>query len=150
MEFLLDEDKKGLLSDAGLLVTRVSAGLMMLLGYGIGKIENFDGIVQGFDGLLGLPGIVNAVLVVFAEVVCAVLLACGAVTRFAAGLLSATMAVAAYEHLINRGDPVFATSAENGSAEPAVIFGIVFLVFIFTGPGKFSVDRLLEKRWKSK
>lgn len=137
MEFLIDDDKKENLSGIGLLALRLSAGLMMLFAHGLGKIENFGGVAENFDGLLGMPGTINAVLVIFAEVLCAILIMGGALTRLAAIPLVIAMLVASYAHAIMWGDPF-------GDYELALLYAGVFLTLAFTGPGKFSIDAVLS------
>ena len=54
--------------DYGLLILRVALGFSMLLLHGRGKMLNFAATAEKMNGLLGLPGNVNAGLAVFAEV----------------------------------------------------------------------------------
>ena len=143
MEFLLNDDQKSVFSDIGLLILRLWAGLTMFFAHGFGKIENFGGVAENFDGLLGLPGEVNAVLVIFSEVLCALLIAAGALTRAAAVPLVITMLVATYSHAILWDDPF-------GDYELALTFGSMYLALIFTGPGKYSIDTLIAKSMDSK
>jgi putative oxidoreductase len=65
------------------------------------------------------------------EVGCAALLVIGLGTRLAALPLAFTMGVAAF--VVHGADPW-------AKKELAVLYGAVFLVFFFTGSGRFSVD----------
>lgn len=48
-----------------------------------------------------------------------------------------TMAFATHYHAIVKGDPFV---GHEGSFEPALVYMIIALMFILTGPGKFSLD----------
>ncbi len=143
MEKLLDFRNKheDTLTDVGLLAMRLWAGLAMLYAHGWGKLTNFSERVEGMDGFMHMPGEMAATLVVFAEVFCAGLLALGLTTRAVAVPLLITMFIAAF--VAHSGDPF-------GDRELALFFGTAYLMLIFTGPGKYSVDHIIEKRWKAR
>lgn len=142
MEFLLDDDNKSILSDIGLLIIRIWAGLTMFFAHGIAKLTDYSQYAENFDGMFGLPGGLNAALVAFAEGICALLVAAGILTRLTAIPLVFAMAGAAYAHMGLWGDPF-------SDAELALTFGAVFLMLVFTGPGKFSVDTVIDRVAKS-
>lgn len=121
-------------TNLGLLILRVSLGLSMLLLHGRGKLLNFSGTAEKMAGIYGLPGNVNAGLAIFAEVVCAALLVAGFLTRFAALMLSITMATAFF--MAHKG-----ALSGPGSGELALVYLIGFLAILFAGPGRTSVDR---------
>lgn len=121
-------------TDFGLLVLRVTLGLSMLLLHGKTKLMNFSAMAPNFEGIYGLPGNVNLGLAVFAEVVCAALLAIGLLTRFAALMLVATMATAFFmKHQMALSGPA--------SGELAMVYLAGFVALLFTGAGRISVDR---------
>ncbi len=121
--------------DYGLLILRVALGFSMLLLHGRGKMLGFAATAEKMNGLLGLPGNVNAGLAVFAEVVCSALLIAGLFTRFAALMLAITMGVAFFvQHKSN-------LVAGPGSGELAMVYLIAYVTLLFTGAGKISVDR---------
>ena len=76
-------------------------------------------------------------LIVFAEFFCSIFLITGFVTRFSAIPLSISMFVAGF--IVHQNDP-FATK------ELALIYLVIFIGFIFTGGGKYSVDYLIWGR----
>lgn len=120
-------------TDFGLLVLRVVAGLTMLLNHGWGKVMNFGGYSEKFMNFLGLGSTASLVLIIFAEVVCAALLALGFLTRFAALVLAIGMGVAFFmAHGAKLSNP--------GSGELAMIYMLIAVTLFFTGPGKLSVD----------
>ena len=121
--------------DYGLLILRVALGFSMLLLHGRGKMLGFAATAEKMNGLLGLPGNVNAGLAVFAEVVCSALLIAGLFTRFAALMLAITMGTAFF--IVHKSSLV----AGPGSGELAMVYLIAYVTLLFTGAGKFSVDR---------
>jgi putative oxidoreductase len=127
--------------DYGLLILRVALGFSMLLLHGRVKILGFSAMAEKFPGLPGVPGNVNLGLAIFAEVVCSALLIAGLFTRFAALMLAITMGVAFF--LVHKSALVDATV--NGvaikSGELAMVYLVAYVTLLFTGAGKFSVDR---------
>ena len=138
----------------GLLVLRVGAGGFMAV-HGWGKVEMvLAGEFAKFGDPIGIGPQASLVLAAGAEFVCALLVVLGCLTRFAAIPPVVTMAVAAF--VVHAPDPwtmgegarrFFEKAAESwGSKEPALLFLIAFLTLVFTGGGRFSVDRLLAPR----
>jgi putative oxidoreductase len=122
-------------SNAGLLILRLSVGLSMLLLHGRGKLLNFSATAEKFPALFGMSSTVNAGLAVFAEVVCSALLILGLFTRFAALMLAITMGTAFF--IIHKSSLI----AGPGSGELALVYLFAYVTLLFTGAGKFSVDR---------
>ena len=124
-------------ANVGLLVLRVFIG-GALLTHGWGKM--FGGLEQftGFVASLGVPApSVMAFLAAFAESFGAILLAIGLLTRPAAFLIVATMAVAVF-------------GAHKGAAfsvqEAAWLYLVPALFFLLKGAGQWSVDALFGKK----
>ncbi len=132
-------EEQGSWTSLGLLLVRVVAGGMMLVGHGWSKLADFSDLAQRFPEPLGLGSSGFSLgLAVFAEVFCAAAVAVGFVTRFAAVPLVVTMAVAAF--VIHADDPW-------AKKELALAYAATFLALIFTGAGKFSVDATSRFRW---
>jgi putative oxidoreductase len=123
----------------GLLVLRVWLGLLMFLNHGLSKLQSFGTLKSGFPDPLGVGSATSLVLVIFAEVVCALLLVAGLLSRFAALVLTFLMLVAYIA--IHR----WALSGEN-SGEVAFLFLAGFVTLLITGPGKFSLDQWLSTK----
>jgi putative oxidoreductase len=117
----------------------------MALAHGLGKMQNFSTIAEKFPDPFGIGSTASLALAVFAELFCGLLLAVGAGTRLAASQLMVTMGVAMYCHMKLWGDPLFASGGK--SAELAFVYLIGFTVLLFTGPGRFSIDHLIVKKW---
>jgi putative oxidoreductase len=119
--------------DLGLLTLRVGAGGTMLLQHGWPKLAGFTEIMDKFGDPIGLGPAFSLGLIVFAETVCAVLVALGLWTRLSTVPLIIGMAVAAF--ISNGGQPFEAK-------ELAVSYMVAFLAIFFAGSGRFSLDRL--------
>jgi putative oxidoreductase len=124
----------------GLLAARVVFGGLMLFGHGWPKLMNFSAYSASFFDPIGLGGELPLALAVFAEVLCALLITIGLVTRGAAVPLIVTMAVAAF--VVHGGDPLF--MGQGASKEPALLYLGGYLVLLLAGPGKYSVDAHLK------
>lgn len=126
-----------LLPDLGLLGLRVAVGSMMLFGHGLGKLDKIGaGPIEWADPI-GVGPAASLYLAIFAEVVCAGLLALGLFTRFAAIPLLITMLVAAF--IVHADDPW-------NKQEFALLYAVPFLTLLLTGGGRASLDHLLFSR----
>jgi putative oxidoreductase len=121
----------------GLLILRVSTGVMMAFGHGWGKLSGFSERAATFPDPLGVGSGLSLSLAVFAEFFCSIAVALGLFTRGAVIPLIITMAVAGF---VIHGDDPFREQ------ELAFIFLTVFATLFFTGAGKFSVDRLIGRK----
>ena len=112
-------------------VLRIMSGLLFL-AHGTQKFLSFpDGERAGsglaLDGPPAFAGIV--------ELVAGALIALGLFTRPAAFLASGTMAAAYFiAHAPQNFFPV------NNMGDAAILYCFVFLLFVFTGPGRFALD----------
>ncbi|NJN41344.1 MAG: DoxX family protein [Flammeovirgaceae bacterium] len=118
--------------DVGLLLLRLALGFGMLT-HGLPKLLNYAERVEKFSDPLGLGSEVSLILAIFAEVFCSILLILGGFTRIALIPLIVTFVIVVF---IVHGDDSF------GQKEKALLYLIPYLVILFTGPGKFSLDRI--------
>ena len=137
MKKLLGTRYNELAWNVGLLLLRVGVGYMMLM-HGLTKLKDYGNVnskfnVQYMNDLFGSP--VDGFLVIFAEFFCAIFLMLGLFTRFALIALVITMCVAFFK--VHHGS--FA------EGEMAFLYLIPFICLLLTGPGKFSIDRMIAK-----
>ena len=120
-----------------LFILRVGISLLMLT-HAYPKVLNLFGDEPvKFISLFGMSAAVTISLVLFAELVCSVLVFIGMFTRLAVIPLMTTMLVAVFHfHL----DDLFAVK------EKAILYLLVYTALLLTGAGKFSVDYLLSGR----
>lgn len=121
----------------GLLVLRVGVGGMMLAAHGWSKLIRYPELLGKFPDPLGLGPAVTLTLAVLAEVVCALLVILGLGTRIAAVPLLVTMLVAAF--VVHADDPW-------ARQEFALLYAVPFLALVFTGGGRFALDRVVKLR----
>lgn len=121
--------------DLGLLFIRLAvSGFMLTHGYP--KLVHFAERAEKFSDPLGIGSTASLSLVVFAEFFCSILFFLGLFTRFALVPLMVTMAVVVF---IVHGDDPF------GDKEKALLFLIPYIGLFLTGPGRWSLDRILKK-----
>ena len=117
----------------GLLVLRLAFGGLMLINHGLPKL---DKDLTSLPNPLSLNPTLNGSLILFAELFCAGLLLLGLAGRWAAAILSITMATAFF---------VF-HEADLKEGETALIYLAAYLCLSFTGPGAISIDRFFNKK----
>lgn len=132
MKLLFGDWKDG--KDLGILILRAVFGLILLFGHGIGKLNViFTGQEIQFMDPIGLGANLSFYLVLFAEVVCAILLILGLFTRASAAVLTFTFLVVLFVHF-NDGFAVL---------EMRLFYLFSFIALMITGGGKFSLDQML-------
>ena len=120
--------------DCGLLVLRLCFGLLLLFNHGVPKLLRFSQMAAHFPDPLHVGSKISLVLVLIAELVCAVLVVIGLATRLAALYIVIELAIAftLVHHMKLSGQ---------GSGELAIVYGTAFLVLVLTGAGRYSLDR---------
>lgn len=125
------------LLDLALLLLRAVAGAGLALGHGLGKLPVSDQFVSGVADM-GLPApVVFAWAAALAESVGGALLAIGLLTRPAAFFVLCTMGTA---FIVVHGADPFQTK------EKAMLYGIIAVVYLLAGAGRYSIDALLRGR----
>ena len=126
-------------ASAGLLLVRLVTGLAFMF-HGYTKIKNPFGWM-GPDATM--PGIFQA-LAALSEFGGGLAWMLGLLTPLASFGLACTMVMAVRLHAFVIGDPFVRTGpGPGGSYELASVYLCVALLFLFAGPGRFSVDRLV-------
>lgn len=125
-----------LAEDLGKLLLRVVPGGIMLLDHGWPKLANYGELMDTFADPIGLGPGLSLGLIVFAEVVCALMVMLGLWTRLSTIPLIIGMAVITF---ITHGDDIL------GKGESGLIYLMVFVGILLIGGGRFSLDRLSFK-----
>ncbi len=135
MKKILNVNKTSSTTDIALLIARAGIAVLMLT-HGIPKIMMlFSGAPIQFPGVMGMSAGLSLSLAVFAEVACSILLLAGFATRLAVVPLITTMLVAVL--FIHAADPF-------AKQEPAFQYLLVYVILLFTGSGRYSIDYLLQ------
>ena len=133
---LTDIGHPGPQRDLGLLVLRVAFSAALIGAHGWGKMTTlFGGGGEGFPDPLGIGGVTSLALAVFAEVVCALAVILGIGGRLPAVVLTVLFLVAFF--MVHGGDPF-------GERELAFTYLVAFAVLALTGPGRYSLGRLIR------
>ncbi len=135
------------LDSAFLLIVRLYWGVQMAQT-GWGKLHTLDHVTT-FFGSLGIPAPgVNAVFISTLELVGGILFALGLGSRLIALLFVADMLVAYYTADFEALTSFFSSPDKFAAASPFVFLMASLIVLIF-GPGKYSIDALLAKRFRA-
>jgi putative oxidoreductase len=126
-------------TNLGLLILRLWLGLSMLILHGLPKLQKFAALSEKFPDPLGIGHKASLILALLAELAGSALIVAGFLTRFASASLIVTMAVAFFG--VHGGALQDNPAADVKSGELAYIYMAGFVALLFTGAGRYSVDR---------
>lgn len=118
-----------------LLLLRITMGGLMV-PFGYQKLMTFAATSSGFSDPFHIGGAASLSLTIFAELFCAAFVVLGLMTRLACIPLIIAMSVVVF--YANHGE-IF------GDGQHGTLFLCGFIVLLFTGPGKISLDKLIGK-----
>jgi len=119
-----------------MLFLRVVFGLLIIIKHGYMKMMNFSTLHTQFYNFLGLGSNTSLVLAIFAEVLCALFIVLGLFTRIAVIPLIIMMLVAIFG--ANSAKPLI-------ESELALLYLGAFVTLLFCGPGRASIDGMINK-----
>jgi putative oxidoreductase len=120
---------------AAMLILRLSFGVLMMM-HGYDKLIHFGDLQHKFMNFMGIGSTMSLALVVFAEFFCSLFLILGLFTRLAAiPLIIATCVMVFKAH----NGEVF------GDGQTAALYLTGYLVLLFVGPGRVSIDSMIGK-----
>jgi putative oxidoreductase len=122
--------------DAAILLLRLLFGGMFVY-YGYQKLLAFNDILPNFEDYIGIGPKLSLILVVFAELGCGFFVLVGFLTRLTIVPIFITMVVAYF--IAHAKDPFQAKQL-------AFIFLILSVIIFITGGGKYSIDRMIQKK----
>lgn len=121
--------------NTAMLVLRLGIGILMM-AHGYDKLIHFGDLQHKFMNFMGIGTTMSLALVVFAEFFCSLFLIIGLFTRLAAiPLIIATCVMVFKAH----NGEVF------GDGQTAALYLTAYLVLLFIGPGRVSVDSMIGK-----
>ncbi|MBR5211692.1 MAG: DoxX family protein [Bacteroidales bacterium] len=133
--FLFPQHFRGKGVSAFILILRIFFGVMFFI-HGLGKMMNFSELSLTYPSVFGLGSYMTLMLAVFTEFCCSLFLIAGLLFRIMLLPMIVAMAVAFFD--IHDG---FLPEGEL-----SLIYLIVFCLLYFVGPGKFSIDYLIDRR----
>jgi putative oxidoreductase len=119
-----------------MLLMRVSFGAVLLVRHGFVKVMNFATLQSTFYNFLGLGPKFSLILVLFAEIFCALMIVLGLFTRWACIPIIFAMLVV-----------IFGADAGKDflDSELALFYLTAFTTLLFCGPGSISVDGMIGR-----
>ena len=118
-----------------ILALRLFFGILFFT-HGLDKLANFNELLPNFPNVLGFGSYMSLMVSIFCEFCCSLFLIAGLLVRLTVIPMMIAMAVAFFDvH-----DGMFP------EGELALIYLIMFIILYITGPGKFSIDYLIDKK----
>lgn len=133
--FLFPQHFRGKGVSLVILVLRVFFGVLFLL-HGLDKMMNFSLLSETFPSFLGFGSYTTLMVSIFAEFCCSLFLITGLLIRLTVIPMIAAMAVAFFD----------VHDAMMPQGELALIYLVVFIILYFLGPGRYSIDYVIDTR----
>ena len=133
--FLFPQYLKGKGISFLLLFMRLFFGALFFM-HGLDKLTNFNALSETYPDVMGIGSYTTLMVTIFCEFACSMFLMAGLVTRVVLIPMIVAMAVAFFD--VHDG--------MMPEGELALIFMIVFIVLFMTGPGRYSVDYLIDRK----
>lgn len=120
-----------------ILALRVFFGVLFFT-HGLDKMINFNTLSETYPSVLGFGSYMTLMVSIFCEFACSLFLIAGLMERIVLLPMIASMAVAFFDiH-----DGMFP------EGELSLIYLILFVVLFLTGPGRYSVDYLIDMKFQ--
>ena len=119
-----------------MLLLRLGAGLLLLIKHGLDKLQNFSTVQTHFYNFMGMGSNVSLILVIFAELFCSMLVILGLFTMLAVVPIIFMLFIAAFSAKATQ--PFF-------NKELDFLYVVPFIVLLFCGPGRISVDGMINR-----
>ena len=136
LRFLLPDVQQSSKTATLLLVARVVFALLLAV-HGWQKLQGFEQMAGQFPDPLGLGSSLSLSLAIFAELFCSLALMLGVLSRMALLPMIFTMCIAFF---VTHGGSL-------AEGELAFVYLVAFILLFSAGPGRFSVDGWLSKRF---
>ena len=119
-----------------MLFIRISFGALLLVKHGLPKLMKFATMQNDFYNFMGLGPKFSLILTLFAEVFCSLFIIIGLFTRLTVLPLIIAMLVAIFG--VDKGQSFT-------ESELAIVYLTAFITLLFCGPGRISVDGMMNK-----
>ena len=121
-----------------ILLLRLFFGALFMM-HGLDKLTNFSALSETYPSVMGLGSYTTLMISIFAEFCCSLFLIFGLLVRVMLIPMIIAMAVAFFD----------VHDAMMPEGELSLIYLIVFIIVYLTGPGRFSLDYLIDARFKN-
>ena len=120
-----------------ILVLRVFFGILFFM-HGLDKLTNFNDLSYSYPSVFGFGSYMTLMLSIIAEFACSMFLIVGLLIRITVIPMIAAMAVAFFD--------VHDGMMPDG--ELSLIYLILFIILYITGPGRYSIDYLIDTKFQ--
>lgn len=132
-DFLFPQHFRGKGVSLLLLVVRVFFGVLFFT-HGLEKMMNFQQLSDSYPSVLGFGSYMTLMVTIFCEFCCSLFLISGLLTRIMTLPMILAMGVAFFD----------VHDAMIPEGELALIYMTVFIILFLTGPGRYSMDYLID------
>lgn len=137
-DFLFPQYFRGKGVSVLILLIRLFFGVLFFM-HGLDKMTNFNDLSYTFPSVFGLGSYMTLMLSIISEFACSMFFMAGCLTRIFLIPMIISMAVAFFD--IHDG--------MMPQGELSLIYFLVFFGIFLIGPGRYSVDYLIDKKVKS-
>ena len=134
-DFLFPKSFKGKGVSVLILALRVFFGVLFFV-HGMDKMMNFEQLSRHFPSVLGFGSYMSLMLAIFCEFCCSIFLIAGLMQRIILIPMIISMGVAFFD----------VHDAILPEGELALIYMITFFILFLIGPGRYSLDYLIDTR----
>ena len=121
-----------------ILCLRLFFGALFMM-HGLDKLTHFNELSTTYTSVLGLGSYMTLMLSIFTELCCSIFLMTGLLVRITVIPMIVAMAVAFFD----------VHDAMMPEGELALIYLILFIILYLTGPGRYSIDYLIDTKVKA-
>lgn len=121
-----------------LLIVRVFFGVLFFM-HGLDKMMNFQVLSDTYPSVLGFGSYMTLMISIFSEFCCSLFLIAGLLVRVTLLPMIAAMGVAFFD----------VHDAMMPDGELSLIYMVVFLILFLTGPGRYSLDYVIDKKFRN-
>lgn len=120
-----------------ILLIRLFFGVMFFI-HGLDKMMNFSELSEVYPNVLGFGSYMTLMVTIFCEFCCSLFLIAGLLVRIMVLPMIAAMAVAFFD----------VHDAMLPEGELSLIYLVVFVMLYVVGPGKYSIDYLIDSKYR--
>lgn len=126
--------------DCGLLALRLMAAIPLFLKHGTEKLFGFHHMMAFFPNPLHIGVVPSLLFATLSDGICSLLIIVGLATRWAALIcfINIFVALVFVHHFVIFGP-------QGGHGELMMLYLAAMVTLILAGPGRYSVDRLMDK-----
>lgn len=135
--FLFPQSFRGKGVSLLILLMRVFFGILFFT-HGLDKMVNFNELSYTYPDVLGFGSYMTLMVTIFCEFCCSLFLIAGLLVRIMTIPMIIAMGVAFFD----------VHDAMMPEGELALIYFIMFIILFFVGPGRYSVDYLIDNRFR--